>query len=116
MAIVLVLFAIAASVLFTLGAVLIGSLVLGGLLLNVKWAQVFLPIFFVIIPTWVVGSIAGAVIIGQVAVQSNPSLIFLGPLGGLVLGGAAGLLLGTLGAVFWWRRASLSVRNEKALG
>jgi hypothetical protein len=102
MAIVLVLVIMAAAVLLTLGAVFVGSLIFGGLLLCTKRARIFVPIFFLILPATILGSLAGGVILGYFAVQDNENLIFLGPLGGLIFGGVVGLSLGLLGALFWW--------------
>jgi hypothetical protein len=106
MAIVLVLLVIAAGVLLTLGAVFVGSLIFGGILLATKRARVLVPVFFLIVPATLIGSLAGAVIIGFYSVRANESLIFLGPVGGLVIGGIAGLLLGLGGALLWWLRMS----------
>jgi hypothetical protein len=106
MQIVLVLIVIAAAVIATLCAVLVGSLIFGGLLLTNKRARVFAPIFFAIVPATVLGAAAGAVIVGYLLVRANDNLIFLGPLGGLVAGGVTGFALGLAGALFWWWRLS----------
>src|SRR5215216_3436680 len=98
MAIVLVLLVIAAAVLLTLGAVFVGSLIFGGILLTTKRARVLVPVFFLIVPATLLGSLAGGVIIGYYSVRANENLIFLGPVGGLVAGGVVGLLLGLVGA------------------
>jgi hypothetical protein len=106
MQIVLILLVLAAGVLLTLGAVFVGSLIFGGLLLYAKRAQIFVPIFFLIVPAMILGSLAGGIIVGYFAVRANENLIFLGPLGGLIIGGALGVSLGLIGAIFWWRRIS----------
>ena len=106
MQIVLILVVLAAAVLLTLGAVLIGSLVLGGVLASTKRTRFLVPVFFLLVPATVLGAVAGAVVVGYFAVKANDSLIFLGPLGGLVAGGIGGLLLGLVGALLWWRRMS----------
>ncbi|MGI8966855.1 MAG: hypothetical protein ACR2H1_12320 [Limisphaerales bacterium] len=104
MAIVLILLVMAAAVLLTVGAVFVGSLLFGGFLLCTKRARVLVPIFFLIVPATVLGSLAGSVIVGYFAIRSNENLIFLGPLGGLVVGGIIGFLLGLVGVAFWWGR------------
>jgi hypothetical protein len=104
MQIVLVLLVIAAAVLVTLGAVLVGSLIFGGLLLRAKRARVLVPIFFLIVPATSLGSLAGGVIVGYLSIRANENLVFLGPLAGLAIGAVAGLLFGLAGAVLWWRR------------
>jgi hypothetical protein len=106
MAIVLVLIVIAAVILLTLGAVFVGSLIFGGILLTTKRARVLVPVFFLIVPATLLGSLAGGVLIGYFSVRANENLIFLGPVGGLIVGGVAGLLLGLGGALLWWRRMS----------
>ena|SRR3569623_1512226 len=106
MQIVLILVVLAAAVLLTLGAVLIGSLVLGGVVVTTKRTRFLIPVFFLLVPATVLGAVAGAIIVGYFAVKANDSLIFLGPLGGLVAGGIGGMLLGAFGALFWWRRMS----------
>ena len=104
MAIVPVLLVIAAAILLTLGAVFAGSLVFGGLLSCAKRTRILVPIFFLIIPATVLGSLAGGVIVGYIAIRANENLVFLGPLGGLIIGGVVGLSLGLAGAAFWWWR------------
>jgi hypothetical protein len=111
MQIVLVLLVIAAAVLVTLGAVLLGSLIFGGLLLHAKRARVLVPIFFLIVPATVLGSLAGGAIVGYLAIRANENSVFLGPLGGLAIGAVAGLLIGLAGAVFWWRRISRAAKR-----
>ena len=106
MAIVLILIAIAAAIAVTAVAILVGALITGWLLSRTRRGRVFGPIFFIIIPAMVVGSIAGAVIVGYFAVHANENLIVLGPLGGLGIGGLVGLSFGLAGALFWWRRNS----------
>jgi hypothetical protein len=110
MQIVLVLVVLAAAVLAMLGGVLVGSLLLGGMLSATKRARVFAPLFLLVIPGTVAGSLAGGIFIGYWAVKANENLIVLGPLGGLVVGGASGLGLGVAGALFWWWRMSRSAQ------
>ena len=112
MQIVLVLVVLAVAVLLTCGAVLLGSLLLGGILLTRKRARVLVPVFFLLIPATILGGLAGGVILGYLAVRANGSLSVLGPLGGLIAGAFAGCLLGTVGAVFWWRRMPRSDRAD----
>lgn len=88
MQIVLVLIVLAAAVLFTLGAVLLGSLVLGGVLMCFKPTQALIPLAFLIVPANVLGSLSGGVIVGYFSVRANENLLFLGPLAGLVAGGS----------------------------
>ena len=116
MQIVLVLLILAAAVLLTLGAVLVGSLVLGGVFLCTKRARVLVPIFFLIVPVTILGSLAGGVIVGYFSIRANENLVFLGPLGGLVAGGTEGLLFGLAGALLWWLRISrASKRPNEAI-
>jgi hypothetical protein len=115
MAIVLVLLVIAAAVLLTLGAVFVGSLIFGGILLTTKRARVLVPVFFLIVPATLVGSLAGGVIIGYYSVRANENLIFLGPVGGLIAGGISGLLLGLGGALLWWWRMSRAATVNRKL-
>ncbi|HME89115.1 MAG TPA: hypothetical protein VKE30_07900 [Chthoniobacterales bacterium] len=65
-----------------------------------------MPIFFVLIPSAVVSAVLGAVAVGYFAVRANENLIFLGPLGGLIVGAVVGLAVGLTGALFWWWRMS----------
>src|SRR5947207_7532428 len=106
MAIVLVLLLLAVAALVTLAAILVGSLVFGGILVATSRARFLAPIFFVLIPSMVITTLLGGVIVGYFAVRTNENLIFLGPIGGLVLGGLIGLSVGLAGALFWWWRIS----------
>jgi len=56
--------------------------------------------------------LVGGILVGYFAVRANDSLVLLGPLGGLVAGGAAGLSVGTAGALFWWWRIARMNREE----
>ena len=104
MQIVLVLLILAVLVVVTLAGILVGSLLLGGMLAATKRARIMAPVFLVVVPASAVGALAGGVLVGYFAVQANDNLVFLGPLGGLIIGGAAGLSVGTAGALFcWWR-------------
>jgi hypothetical protein len=111
MQIVLVLFILAAAVLLTLGAVLVGSLILGGVLLCTKRIRALVPIFFLIVPATILGSLAGGIIIGYFSIRANENLVFLGPVGGLLAGGVAGLLLGVAGALIWWFRIARAAKQ-----
>jgi hypothetical protein len=113
MQIVLVLFLFAAAVLLMLGAGLVGSLILGGVFLSTKRARALAPIFLLIVPATITGALAGGVIVGYFSIRANESLLFLGPVGGLLSGGAAGLLLGLAGALIWWLRMARAARNPK---
>lgn len=116
MQIILVLLILAAAVLLTLGAVLVGSLVLGGVFLCTKRARVLVPIFFLIVPATILSSLAGGVIVGYFSIRANENLVFLGPVGGLLAGGVAGLFLGLAGALIWWVRiARAAKRPNEAL-
>jgi hypothetical protein len=106
MAIALVLLILAVSVLVTLAAIISGSFIFGGVLLATARARVLVPIFFVIVPNTVVGALVGGVTVGYFLVRSNENLIFLGPLGGLVIGTIIGFTVGIAGALFWWWRMS----------
>lgn len=109
MQIVLILVALAGAVLLTLGAVLAGSLVFGAILATTRRARVLVPVFVFLVPATILGAVAGAIIVGYFAVKMNDSLIFLGPLGGLVAGGIGGVSLGSAAALYWWWRLSRSV-------
>ena len=116
MQIVLVLLIVAAAVLLTLGAVLVGSLVLGGVFLCMELVRVLVPVFFLIVPATILGSLAGGVIVGYFSIRTNENLVFLGPVGGLLAGGLAGLFLGLAGALIWWVRiAHATKRPNEAL-
>jgi len=106
MQIVVILLVLAAAALVTLGAILVSSLVFGGILVATSRARVLVPIFFVLVPSTVISSLLGGVTVGYFAVRANENLIFLGPLGGLILGGVTGLSVGLAGALFWWWRMS----------
>ena len=106
MQIIVILLILAAAALVTSGAILVGSLVFGGILVATSRARVLVPIFFVLIPATVVSAVLGGVTVGYFAVRSNDNFIFLGPLGGLLLGGVTGLAVGLAGALFWWWRMS----------
>jgi hypothetical protein len=104
MQIFLVLLILAALVLITLAGVFISSLLLGGMLAASKKAQLLTPIFLVVIPAAAAGALLGGIVVGYFAIKANDNLILLGPLGGLIAGGAAGLSIGTVGALIWWRK------------
>jgi hypothetical protein len=106
MQIIVILLVLAAAALVTLGAILVSSLVFGGILVATSRARVLVPIFFVLIPSTVVSTLLGGVAVGYFAVRANENLIFLGPLGGLLLGGVTGLSVGLVGALLWWWRMS----------
>jgi hypothetical protein len=116
MQIVLILLLLATAVLAVLVALLVGSLALGGLLLIFKPVRVLAPLFLLVVPAAVLGSLAGGVFVGYSAFKYDENLVFLGPLGGLVLGGIAGGALGLLGAMLWWwlaaRRASRGIERD----
>jgi hypothetical protein len=113
MQIMAALFILALLILVTLIGVLIGSLLLGGMLGATKRARIIAPIFLVVIPVSVVGALAGGILIGYFAVKANDNLILLGPLGGIIAGGVAGLAVGIAGALFWWWRISRANRRTK---
>ncbi len=106
MQIIVILLILAAAALVTLGAILVSSLVFGGILVATSRARVLVPIFFVLVPSTVISSLLGGVTVGYFAVRANENLIFLGPLGGLILGAVTGLSVGLAGALFWWWRMS----------
>ena len=113
MPIVIILLILAIAVLVTLGAILVGSLIFGGILLTTARARVLVPIFFVLVPVTVVGALVGGATVGYFSVRANENLIFLGPLGGLILGGITGLAVGLAGALFWWSRISRPATSAK---
>ena len=104
MFIVLILLAMAIAVLLAIGAIMIGSLLIGGILYTLKRARILLPVFLIIIPTATLGSLVGGLFIGSFLARANDHLIFLGPVGGFIAGGVGGLLLGLSGAAWWWWR------------
>jgi hypothetical protein len=106
MAIVLILLLLAIAAITTLAAILVGSFVFGSILLATSRARVLIPIFFVLIPVTVVSTLLGGVTVGYVAVRVDENFIFLGPLGGLIIGGVVGVAVGLAGALFWWWRMS----------
>jgi hypothetical protein len=108
--IVFVVLVLAAAVLLSLGAALVG-----GILLTTKRARVLVPVFFLLVPATILGALAGGLLVGYLAVKANQNLLFLGPLAGLILGGVVGLLFGLVGAVFWWWRMSRAADPESRL-
>jgi hypothetical protein len=111
--IVLVLVVLAVLIVAGLAVVLLGALCLGGLAALSRRARVARPIFFVVIPTTVIGALASAATVGTLAVRADQNLIVLGPLAGLAGGATIGLLLGLLGAGFWWWSMHRSNRNRR---
>jgi hypothetical protein len=111
MQVIVILLILAAAALVTLGAILVSSLVFGGILVATSRARVLVPIFFVLIPSTIVSALLGGVTVGYFAVRANDNFIFLGPLGGLFLGGVTGLAVGFGGALFWWWRMSRGPRT-----
>jgi hypothetical protein len=95
-----------------LGAIFVSSFVFGGILMATSRARFLVPVFFVLIPCTMVSTLLGGMIVGYFAVRANENLIFLGPLGGLILGGIIGLAVGLIGAVFWWWRMSRQIQRS----
>jgi len=114
MQIMLVLLVLAVLTLVTLAGIFVASLLLGGMLAASKRARLLAPVFLVVVPASAVGALIGGALVGYFAVQANSALIFLGPVGGLLAGGAAGLSVGTAGALVWWWRISRRNRQEIA--
>jgi len=96
----------------TLAGILVGSLLLGGMLAASKRARLVAPVFLVVVPASAIGALAGGVLVGYYSVKANDNLALLGPVGGLIAGGAAGLSVGTAGALFWWWRISRGARAD----
>jgi hypothetical protein len=107
MAIVVVLVVMALAVAVGLVVLFVGSLVAGALLSRTRLPRVLTAIFLFAIPAGALGAAVGVIGIGYLAVQRNENLIFLGPLGGLVVGGVAGLLGGAGAGALWARRADV---------
>ena len=112
MQIMLVLVILAVLAVVTLGGILVGSLLLGGMLVASKRARLIAPVFLVVAPAAVVGALAGGIVVGYFAVRADENLVLFGPLGGLIAGGAAGLSVGTAGALFWWWRISRAKETD----
>ena len=60
-----------------IGAIMIGSLLIGGILYTLKRARILLPVFLIIIPTATLGSLVGGLFIGSFLARANDHLIFL---------------------------------------
>jgi hypothetical protein len=116
MPIMMMLLILAILVIVTLAGIFIGSLLLGGMLSASKMARLLAPIFLVVIPASAVGALTGGILVGYFAVKSNGDYVFVGTLGGLFAGGAAGLSVGTAVALFWYWRISLKNRKEASTG
>ena len=112
MQVFLVLLVLAVLVLVTLVGITISSLLLGGMLAATERARILAPVFLIVVPSTAIGALVGGILVGYLAVEANESAIFLGPLAGLIAGGAAGLSIGTAAALFWWWRKSRSRRVE----
>ena len=86
------------------------------ILLLLATAVLAVLVALLVVPAAVLGSLAGGVFVGYSAFKYDENLVFLGPLGGLVLGGIAGGALGLLGAMLWWwlaaRRASRGIERD----
>jgi hypothetical protein len=104
MQIILVLFLLGIIALLALVGSLFISLILGIVLSCFPRAKPVAPVFLLIIPSVAIGALFGGVGIGYFAVQHDEHLIFLGPLGGIVIGGIVGFLLGLGLAIIWWFR------------
>jgi hypothetical protein len=102
MQIMLVLFLLAVAGVLGLGGAFVISLVVGIVVSRTGGGKPFAPIFLLMIPSAAIGALSGGVAMGCWAVQHNDNLILLGPLGGIVIGGAIGLLAGTTLAAIWW--------------
>jgi hypothetical protein len=113
MQIMLLLVILAVLVVVTLFGIFIGSLLLGGMLSTSKVAKWLAPIFFIVVPMAAMGALAGGVLIGYLAVSADERLILIGPVGGLITGGASGLSVGTVIALLWWRRIARQNRDNK---
>ena len=60
------------------------------------------PVFTLIIPFGALGALAGGVGFSYLAIEHDNSLVFLGFLGGIIIGGIVGLFVGTIFASIWW--------------
>lgn len=104
MQIVLVLLLLAMVAVLVLTGAFVVSLIIGVVLSRLPRAKLFAPIFLLIIPSAAVGALTGGIVIGYFAVQYDDHLIFLGPLGGSMIGAGIGLIVGATLATIWWLR------------
>ncbi|HMK76187.1 MAG TPA: hypothetical protein VK568_08410 [Thermodesulfobacteriota bacterium] len=114
MQIVLVLLFLAAVAVLALSGTLTISLLVGVLLSRFPKAKPIAPVFVSIIPAGAIGALAGGVGIGYIAVRYDEHLVFLGPLGGIIIGGLIGLIVGTGLAGTWWYRRKRAQQNSPA--
>ena len=108
--ILLLLFLAAVTVLTLLGTLTI-SFLMGVVLSRFPKAKAIAPIFFIAVPASAIGALAGGIGIGYLAIRYNEHLIFLGPMGGIIIGGVVGLTVGTGVAGIWWLRRSKILQN-----
>ena len=104
MQIVIVLLLLVVAVVLALVGAFSISLLLGVVLSRFPKAKPFAPVFILIIPCVAIGALSGGAGIGYLAIQHDENLTFLGPLGGIIIGGVVGLLVGTGLAVIWCSR------------
>ena len=107
----LILLLLAVAAVMTLGTILVGSILSGGILVATSRARVLVPIFFVFIPVTIISTVIGGVAVGYFTIRADENLILLGPLGGLIVGGLAGIAVGLAGALIWWWRMSRRART-----
>jgi len=116
MPIVLMLVALAALIVACLFGAFAVSLILGTVLTRSERGKRIAPLFLIVLPTSVIGAVVGGIGLGYLAYSLNESLIFLGPLGGVLLGGGVGLVLGAIVAVFWSTKVRKVSRNSERHG
>ena len=104
MFIMIVFVVLALAVIGGLTFAFVTSLILGVVLTKTKTPSLLAAGFLFAIPGAVVGAAVGAVVIGYLAYQANQSAIVLGPLAGLLVGGAAGGGSGAIAGVAWSKR------------
>jgi hypothetical protein len=93
-----------ALIVATLAAVIVAALIVGGMLSTYPRARAFVPLFLIVIPATAIGALFGGLAVGILSVRVDDALVLLGPLFGLILGGAAGLAVGLVLALVQWRR------------
>ena len=80
------------------------SLLLGGMLIGPSGTRALAPVFLVVLPSASLGALLGGIVIGRHVALADDRSILHGPLVGLLIGGAIGLFVGVVGALFlWWR-------------
>src|SRR5690606_29763459 len=105
MTVMLVIAALALAILLAGAVALVGTMLLGIGTAAFKQTRFVSPIFLLIVPSTLLGAVAGCFGLGYwLITRVNENLLLWGPLLGLLVGAAAGASFGTLvSALIWWR-------------